>query len=931
MSSRTASSLGFRALVDASTLRIATPALQSQVSAKLQLDNGLQIYLISDPAIEAAAAEMTVAAGSWQDPDKFLGTAHFLEHMLFMGTERFPDENAFDAHLSRHGGRSNAYTATNRTAYTFECKNDGFAEGLRRFAAFFEAPLLKADCLTREVQAVHQEFLGNIDNEAWRAHLVASSLSHPQHPGRRFTIGNLDTLKALDRDTLRAWYEAHYSADRMHLVVYAALPLVELQALVLAVFAGIPRRPLLARAAAGVPQMDPALGGSLLYIASRKKDQSSLSLSWDVSAALADDPQAWCGESIAYVLRHAGAGSLVASLKARGLVESLQAHAMREVSGEGVFFIDVDLTDLGVAERDTVVRLCCMAVAQLRAHGVPRHLFEEMCAQRRLNFEFQSRGDAFGTVGMHGRALVHESLETYPDRRVLPPGFDPTGMRRVLDILTPERCHLTLSAHPDLAKLDTDRVEPYMEVQFRVLPVPAACLTDWATARAETPDFALPAANPFMPSDLSLRPLDPEAPTSVAPTCLQDDDQATVRFARDHLERLPEISWSVQLRAPALAAPTPMARILATLYVRAVHDVLAEIRAAAALAGLYVQLDLGRESLELRIEGFSDRAAVLLAQVLRCLRQVQPSAAKFDEFVQSLRNAYADFESGNPWRVTQDALEAARRLHWPEHAARLTALAQVQRPDFDAFVANLWDRRYVQATLFGNLDLETAQTVQRLLTELLPGQGYPAARQRPRSIMDLPGRAADGLLTRPVTGDDSGVLVCLQVGADTPMARAAHQVLAQATGQKFFDDLRTQQQTGYKVWLVPSLAAETLFLNFYIEPHRHSTADVRVRIEAFIVALRQQLQDGSLGAEEFAQHRASLLAEWQAPPKNLGEEGRRMHRMALRGGNLRRHEENIAALQALDFAAWRSWSLNCLAPTTARLAVVVQGQRQPAG
>lgn len=57
-----------------------------------------------------AAAALAVGVGSFSDPQALQGLAHYLEHMLFMGSEKYPDENEYDAFLNKHGGGSNAYT-----------------------------------------------------------------------------------------------------------------------------------------------------------------------------------------------------------------------------------------------------------------------------------------------------------------------------------------------------------------------------------------------------------------------------------------------------------------------------------------------------------------------------------------------------------------------------------------------------------------------------------------------------------------------------------------------------------------------------------------------------------------------------------------------------------------------------------------------------
>lgn len=79
-----------------------------------------------------AAAAMCVGVGSMADPPDAPGLAHFLEHMLFMGSTKFPDENEYDKFLSQHGGSSNAYTDQEFTCYHFEIRNRCLRDSLER-------------------------------------------------------------------------------------------------------------------------------------------------------------------------------------------------------------------------------------------------------------------------------------------------------------------------------------------------------------------------------------------------------------------------------------------------------------------------------------------------------------------------------------------------------------------------------------------------------------------------------------------------------------------------------------------------------------------------------------------------------------------------------------------------------------------------------
>ena len=84
-----------------------------------ELPNSLQCLIISDREAEKTSTALSVATGSFQDPLKAQGLAHYLEHMLFMGTTKYPNENEYSEYLSKNSGSSNAYTSQEETNYFF--------------------------------------------------------------------------------------------------------------------------------------------------------------------------------------------------------------------------------------------------------------------------------------------------------------------------------------------------------------------------------------------------------------------------------------------------------------------------------------------------------------------------------------------------------------------------------------------------------------------------------------------------------------------------------------------------------------------------------------------------------------------------------------------------------------------------------------------
>ncbi len=130
----------------------------ARIYKHIRLANKLQCLLISDSEADKSAAALDVKVGCSLDPKPLFGTAHFLEHMLFMGTQKYPSENEYAEFIKNNGGYNNAWTSLTNTNYHFDCSNSAFPEALDRFAQFFISPTFKEDSTDREMNAVDSEF-----------------------------------------------------------------------------------------------------------------------------------------------------------------------------------------------------------------------------------------------------------------------------------------------------------------------------------------------------------------------------------------------------------------------------------------------------------------------------------------------------------------------------------------------------------------------------------------------------------------------------------------------------------------------------------------------------------------------------------------------------------------------------------------------------
>jgi insulysin len=192
------------------------------------LDNGLKILYIEDTDTSSSAMALNIKIGSNHDYPDYLGIAHFLEHMLFMGSTKYPQENIFLKKVLSSGGMSNAFTSDTATCYFFNVPSFAFLEIADIFSSFLTDPLFNLSSVEREVNAVNSEHQKNLLNDSWKFLQILKLHVNTNHPFCKFTTGTLTTLlknntkemQILLREALIKFYNTFYSSDLMTLFVY---------------------------------------------------------------------------------------------------------------------------------------------------------------------------------------------------------------------------------------------------------------------------------------------------------------------------------------------------------------------------------------------------------------------------------------------------------------------------------------------------------------------------------------------------------------------------------------------------------------------------------------------------------------------------------------------------------------------------------------
>ncbi|MED7667894.1 pyrroloquinoline quinone biosynthesis protein PqqF [Pseudomonas moraviensis subsp. stanleyae] len=293
------------------------------------LANGLRVTLRHVPGLKRSAAALRVAAGSHDVPLAWPGLAHFLEHLLFLGTERFPTDEGLMAYVQRHGGQVNASTRERTTDFFFELPVPLFNAGLERLSDMLARPRMNLDDQRREREVLHAEFVAWSQDPTAQQQFALYEGLPALHPLRGFHAGNRDSLQVESPEFQTALQDFHhrfYRTGQMSLSLVGPQSIDELRELALQFAAVLP------------------IGDKVAQVAPPPltvKSYQQVGAHANLVFAFDGLPES-SAEAMAFIchwLNGARPGGLLAYLQQQNLAESLKAAAVYQFAGQALLHL----------------------------------------------------------------------------------------------------------------------------------------------------------------------------------------------------------------------------------------------------------------------------------------------------------------------------------------------------------------------------------------------------------------------------------------------------------------------------------------------------------------------------------------------------------------------------------------------------------------
>ncbi|SJX63498.1 related to STE23-Metalloprotease involved in a-factor processing [Sporisorium reilianum f. sp. reilianum] len=846
----------------------------------VRLANGLEALVIQDPKTDKSSAAMDIRVGHLSDPEELQGLAHFCEHLLFMGTKKYPRENEYSEYLSNHSGGSNAYTGMDNTNYFFDVSPDHFEGALDRFAQFFLEPLFDPSCSEREIKAVDSEHKKNLQSDMWRGFQLDKTLSDPSHPYSHFGTGNYQTLwedpksKGMDvRDELLKFHDQYYSANVMKLVVLGKEDLDQLTSWVVDKFSGVRNTgrepPLFDRSPLTQQQLQKQI------FAKSVRDVRKLKIAFpipDQGPHFRSKP----GHFLSHFIGHEGKGSILSHLKKKGWCDRLSAGASGDANGFEFFKISIDLTQEGLQNHEKVVESIFKYIHLLRTSNLEQWTHDEVAQLSELMFRFKEKIDPAD----YASSTATQMQMPYPREWILSGAwltrdFDRDLIKQTLDHLTPQNCRVVLMAKtlPD-GTTTWESKEKWYGTEYSIKPLPSQLLTQTPT---EFEDLHLPRPNSFIPANFEFKGPIADAqgkkPTP-RPQLVLDNDSMRVWHKLDDRFGLPKANVFFVLRNPLINA-TPSTSIKTRMLIELISDSLVEYSYDATLAGLSYMLDSQDQSLALSLSGYNDKIPVLARSILDKLANFQVDPRRFELVKDRVKRSYQNFAIEEPYRhATYYTTYLLQERMWTPQE-KLRELEQLDVAEVQQFLPDLLQRMHLEVLAHGNLAKEEAIELSNMAWNALKSCPVNKTELLSSRSMLLPEKC-NHIWKLPVTNAanvNSAIEYYVQVGEPTDLSlRAPLSLFSQIANEPVFDQLRTKEQLGYLVFSGIRRGVGSLGWRVIVQSERDAPY-LEGRVDAFLDQFKATLE--KMTEQEFEGHKRSIIHKKLENVKNLVEESQR--------------------------------------------------------
>ncbi|XP_053683662.1 nardilysin-like [Sabethes cyaneus] len=756
-----------------------------------------------------AAAALSIGVGSFSDPRAVQGLAHFLEHMIFMGSSKYPTENEYDSYISKCGGFDNAITDLEETTFYFEIDEMYLDGALDRFSNLFASPLMLRDSICRESDAVESEFQTNINSFSSMREQLLGSLGMDDHPSSLFSWGNLRTLKEnITEDELREilhkFQQRHYSAHRMHFAIQARMSLDSLEELTVKYFSNIPNNNLPGEDFSAFNERNafkPDFYNKVFFM-KPKSNICKLDVTWCLPASIRDY-EVKPVDYLSYLLGYEGKNSLTSYLRNRTLASEVQtgaSYGFEKNSLFTLFSVSVTMTDKGLDNVEEILRAIYSYIRLLKKTGPVEWLYEELKKIEGTSFRYRKEKDASDNV----EELV-VNMRYYPSKDIITGSelyfrYDADEIQAVINNLNLPNFNIMISSSKPFKGIVYDKKEKWFGTEYTYGDIPQEWTKLWNNIEV-IPELQLQDRNPYISTDFTIFAQQNETSLIAPfPEKIMENSVCELWFRQDSKFNLPMSMMYFYLISP-LNLQDAKSATLSSLFTLILKFQIAEDLYPATVAGLVYEIYASEKGIVLKVYGYNEKTPIIVNEIARAMRLFNQrlKVDVFEVMKKELAKSYNnDILKTN--KLNRDIrLKVVQKTFWTT-VERFDALKTLTIEELKEYSQSFYNKIRIQALIQGNARKQDALDV---MTNMLASLEIGEIRNL--SLIESKAREIplgnNYLTVKSFRKDDVNTATTnfYQAGPVTPTLYAQLQMLVMLIEEPLFDILRTKEQLGYDI------------------------------------------------------------------------------------------------------------------------------------
>ncbi|MDD9340692.1 MAG: pitrilysin [Providencia heimbachae] len=826
----------------------------------IKLHNDMTVLLVSDPKATKSLAAVSLPVGSIENPDSQLGLAHYLEHMVLMGSKKYPEPSSFSEFLQKHGGSHNASTAPHRTAYYFEVENGALQAATDRLADALAEPLLDPVNADRERNAVNAELTMARSRDGMRIWQVRSETLNPAHPNSRFSGGNLETLKDKPnsklQDELVSFYKRYYSANLMNGVLYGDQSIDSLAKIAQDTFGRIPNFNA-SVPAINIPAVTEKEQGVLIHYVPAQP-QKAIQIEFSIKNNMADF-RSKSDEYIGYLIGNRSPGTLADWLISEGLAEGISASALPNADRNyGSFSIYVTLTDKGLEEKDQIVAAIFSYIELLKKEGVSKNYFDEIAKVLNLSFRYGSIVRDMNYIEWLSDQMIDVPVNHVLDSDYIADKYNPEAIKQRLSELTAKNARIWFIS----PKEPSNKKAYFVEAPYQVNKITAKQFANWAQLESQM-SFKLPVLNPYIPDNLSL--IKTSKIYKHPEFIYQDGNTRVLYMPSQYFADEPKASITLDLRTNE-GDKNAKSQVSGALLQYISSLKMDELQYQASVAGMSVSVSQG-VGLKLNASGYTQHLPELFLSMTKLYLSFEPTQRELEQAKSWYKEQIEVANNAKAYELSMQPLQRINSVPYFEQEQRLVALDTISLKDITDYRSMIVESAALQALVVGNLTEQQSIKTIKDVRELLKSKGSNWWRG---DIVVIDKNYLADFHKQGNSSDNALAEIFVPKGYSRIDGAVLSGILAKIVQPWFYDQLRTNEQLGYAVFAFKVGIGDQWGMGFVLQSNAKTPDYLNTRYQAFYQSTLDKLKN--LPAQEFEQYKQSIITEMNQPPQTFYEE-----------------------------------------------------------